>query len=59
MYGKCAQGQNPFDGIALDYGKKLSEYVKCYNPNRFDAYNVIATNLDKWEEDAINSRNTS
>jgi len=59
MYGKCVQGQNPFDKVTLDNGKKLSQYVKCYNPNSTDAYNDIAVNLDKWVEDAINSRTTS
>jgi len=53
--GTCQQGKNPFDQITVN-GKKLSDYVKCYNPKSYDAYNDIADNIDSWIETAIKSR---
>jgi hypothetical protein len=53
--GTCRQGQNPFEQFTVN-GKKLSEFVKCYNPNSYDAYNDIANNIDNWIENAINAR---
>jgi len=53
--GTCVQGKNPFDQVTVN-GKKLSDYVKCYNPNSYDAYNDIAENIDSWIETAIKSR---
>lgn len=55
--GVCRQGSNPFDGFTLNDGRnKLSEFVKCYNPNQYNAYSDIANNLEKWIEEAISSR---
>ena len=53
--GTCRQGQNPFEQFNVN-GKKLSDLVKCYNPNSYDAYNDIANNIDTWIETAINAR---
>ncbi|MDX4039639.1 TIR domain-containing protein [Aliarcobacter skirrowii] len=56
--GRSLMGKNPFDGFTLDGGKKkLSDVVKCYNPNSYDAYNDIAKNIDSWIEEAIRIRN--
>lgn len=54
--GKCNQGSNPFDGITFKDGRKLSTFVKCYNPNATDAYNDIANNLESWVDEAITIR---
>lgn len=56
--GTCKQGSNPFDQLNLN-GKLLSDIVKCYNPNSYDAYNVIAENIDSWIEEAIRIRNNN
>ena len=48
LYGKCAQGANPFESLSLKSGMRLSQYVTCYNPNPNDAYNDIAANLTTW-----------
>ena len=53
--GTCKQGENPFDRFTVD-GQKLSDLVRCYNPNSNDAYNDIANNIESWIEYAINSR---
>jgi hypothetical protein len=53
--GTCGQGKNPFEQFTVN-GKKLSYYVKCYNPKSYDAYNDIAENIDSWIETAIKSR---
>lgn len=55
-YGKCSQGANPFDYTFSKYGNKLSGLVKTYNPNAYNAYTDIATNLESWVEKAISSR---
>lgn len=54
--GTCGMGANPFDNIKMTNGKKMSDYVKCYNPKATDAYNDIANNIDSWIEAAINFR---
>lgn len=54
--GTCSKGTNPFDQFSMKNGKKLSDYVKCYNPKTTDAYNDIKANLAGWIEDAIDSR---
>lgn len=54
--GKGNKGANPFDLISMSDGSKMSKHVKCYDPNYTDAYNDIATNIDSWIEQAINSR---
>jgi len=55
-FGKCRQGQNPFDQFNFESGKKLSSVVKCYNPNSTDAYNDIKNNIEDWVEEAIQIR---
>ena len=54
--GVCRKGANPFEKISLPDRKKLSLFVKCYNPDPQDAYNDIAKNIDFWIEEALNSR---
>jgi len=54
--GICTRGINPFDGIKLKNGKKLSAYVKCHNPSSSNAYNDIAANIEDWIEDAIENK---
>ena len=53
--GTSRQGPNPFEQFTVN-GKRLSDLVKCYNPNSYDAYNDIANNIDIWIETAINAR---
>lgn len=50
--GICRQGINPFDEIYYK-GKKLSDFIDCYNPDSNDAYNCIKNNLTTWVEKAI------
>lgn len=55
--GKCAKGSNPFEKFTIQKdNKKLSDFVKCYDPKSLDAYNDIANNIDTWIEQAIISR---
>lgn len=55
--GKCNKGKNPFDLFTLKNGqKKLSKYVKCYDPDSNDAYNWIAKYLESAVEEAIKIR---
>lgn len=55
--GKSLKGQNPFDSFTLNGSKrKLSDVVKCYNPNSSNAYKDIEENIDKWIEEAIRIR---
>ena len=54
------KGYNPFDYINYDNEKKLSQVVKCYNPqgnNSKERYSWIEENLSKVIEDAIEIRN--
>jgi hypothetical protein len=55
------KGDNPFDAIMLDDGrKKLSSVVKAYDPPYTISTNVykhIKDNLDGWVEEAISIRN--
>lgn len=51
--GKCGPGENPFSKISLKNGKKMSEYVTCYNPDERDAYNDIAKNIQLWINSAV------
>jgi hypothetical protein len=51
--GRCNQGSNPFELVPLQNGMKLSQYVKCYNPNSNDAYNDIKSNIGGWIDTAI------
>ena len=54
--GTCAQGANPFQNIGMKNGKKLSDYVQCFNPSSSDAYNDISKNLNALVEAAIKAR---
>lgn len=54
--GKSRMGKNPFEEFTFDNGKRLSDVVKCYNPNSYDAYNDIAKNIDGLIEEAIQKR---
>ena len=54
----CQKGANPFDNIRLQNGWYLSDYVKCHDPNSWDAYNDIADHLGDWVEDAIRNKRT-
>jgi len=53
--GVSKKGKNPFDNFTLG-DKKLSDIVKCYNPNSSDTYNDIKNNLNNWIEEAIEIR---
>ncbi len=54
--GKSNKGPNPFDQFTFNDGSKLSNVVKCYNPNSVDAYNDIKNNIEDWIEEAIQLR---
>ena len=54
--GTCSKGINPFEQFTCDNGKKLSDYVRCYNPKSTDAYNDIKANIADWIEKAIEDR---
>lgn len=54
------KGENPFEQFTCKDGKKLSYYVKTYDPpygNDSKAnYNYIAENIEDWIETAISDR---
>jgi hypothetical protein len=55
-------GNNPFDYITLNNGKKLSEVVKCYKPAGNDSkerYDWISRYLSSAIEEAIKIRNNN
>ena len=54
--GVGRMGTNPFDEFSLPDGSKLSSRIKCYTPNPLDAYNDIRSNLSKWIETAVQSK---
>ncbi len=54
--GTCSKGPNPFDQFNFKDGRKLSNVVKCYNPDSRDAYNDIKNNIETWIEQAISAR---
>jgi hypothetical protein len=54
--GVCRQGVNPFDQFTFKDGTKLSNKVKCYNPNSTSPNMEIILNLEDWIEKAINDR---
>ena len=56
LYGKCAQGPNPFGQYTLKNGNPLTSVVTCHNPNISDPYNDIATNINHWIDSAISAR---
>lgn len=52
--GTCRQGPNPFENFTVGgNSRKMSEIVKCYNPNVFYPYMDISQNLEKWVDEAI------
>lgn len=53
LYGKCIKGSNPFSLFTLHNGFKLSDIVKCYDPNPTDPYNIISQNIEACVEEAI------
>lgn len=54
--GTCRKGPNPFEQISMKNGGTLAQHVKCYDPSPLYAYNDIATNLDRWVDEAIRLR---
>jgi hypothetical protein len=54
--GTCSKGPNPFDGIQMSNGKRMSAYVDCYDPSPLHAYNDIANNIETWIDVAIKRR---
>ena len=57
---RSTKGDNPFEQFTCKNGKKLSDYVKTYNPpygaDSKANYNYIAENIEDWIETAINDR---
>lgn len=57
---RSTKGDNPFERFTCKNGKKLSDYVKTYNPpygaDSKANYNYIAENIEDWIETAINDR---
>ena len=57
---RSEKGDNPFEQFTCENGKKLSDYVKTYNPpygtDSKANYNYIAENIENWIETAINDR---
>lgn len=57
---RSEKGDNPFEQFTCENGKKLSDYVKTYNPpygaDSKANYNYIAENIEDWIETAINDR---
>jgi hypothetical protein len=51
--GTCRKGTNPFSVIKTESGRTLSDYVTCYDPAAFDAYNYIKGTLQGWVDAAI------
>lgn len=68
--GICNQGYNLFRDIKMDpqtkkvdfsfatslYGIPLSNAIKCFNPNWYDAYGDIENHLESLVEEAIHAR---
>lgn len=54
--GTSRKGKNPFDQIKLESGKKLSEFVPCYDPSSINAYGEIAENMSNWISRAISNK---
>lgn len=51
--GTCKKGENPFEKIKFSDGRKLSNYVSCYDPSPSNAYADISANISQWIQDAI------
>lgn len=54
--GTCRKGLNPFDKVSLKGGRKLSEFVPCYDPNPLYAYAEIVDKIDSWIASAVGAR---
>ncbi len=50
--GICTKGANPFATWNVG-GRKMSEFVTCYDPPSFDAYGYISRNIKVWVDTAI------
>lgn len=53
--GISKQGRNPFELFSIG-ATPLSNIVRCYNPNAYDAYGDIKNNLENWVDEAIRIR---
>lgn len=56
---KSPKGNNPFEHFSLTLGdkkKKLSEIVRCYNPNTDSPYQDVKDNIKSLIEEAIQIR---
>ena len=49
---KSRIGDNPFNYLTFEDGRKLSSLVPCFDPSSFDAYGDIRRQLDCWIEKA-------
>lgn len=56
LFGRSYRGANPFEGILLTNGRRLSGIVNCYAPPATDTYKYIAANIETWIEAAIKAR---
>lgn len=57
--GICFQGFNPFNLVTINNNGnivKLSQLVRCFDPQPYNAYNDIYTNIASLVEDAIARR---
>jgi hypothetical protein len=54
--GTSRKGSNPFDFIKLNDGRKLSDFIPCYDPSSADAYRDIANNITDWIDIAIKNK---
>ncbi|MEV3817897.1 TIR domain-containing protein [Aeromonas salmonicida] len=54
--GTSRKGTNPFDLIKFNDGRAMSSLVPCYDPNSYNAYQDIASNISRWIELAIQNK---
>lgn len=54
--GTSRKGKNPFNNIKFKDGRKLSDYVPCYDPSSMNAYGDIADNISNWISHAISGK---
>ena len=50
--GTCAKGANPFSNWNIG-NQSMANLVTCYDPNGWDAYGDISSNLQNWVASAI------
>jgi hypothetical protein len=50
--GTCAKGANPFSNWNVA-GQSMANLVTCHDPNGWDAYGNISSNLQNWVASAI------